>query len=167
MGVGFVLQWAFVVILATVASYVSIVATVPALVNGPTDNGLSFVSVYFLKALLGAMIFLPIFGIAYASWPTLRKDINFRISGKAGKAILISVAIGFLAQLLFARAYSMGLDADATRHMNAILIILIPIFYRCFFKKNDGKKWNKQLAIGLIILAIGSGLVIDDDFRNH
>ena len=166
MGLGQVIQWSVVVTLATVASYASIMISVPALTAGGTKSGISFISVFFVRFLLGALLFLPLFGLVACAWPKFREDVKFRATGSRGKLILASLGIGLVAQLLFARAFSMGLDADATRHRNAIMIILIPIFYKCFSKKHN-KRFNVQLGIGLILLAIGSALIIDDDFRNH
>lgn len=165
-------KWVFVVAMATVLSYVGIMASVPAYRGGPSNEqqrrGLSFLTVFCSRVILSFIVFVPVVLVLCLAWPSFREDITYRLTaGEASRnPIIYGVLISFAAAYFFGQAYSMGLDADATRHMSAIILIMCPLIYKCFFDKDATKQFNTQMLIGIGLLALGGALLIDDDVRN-
>lgn len=159
-------QWSVTLTAASIAAYISAVSTIPAIKYKPTPDGKSFISIFIIKAMISMLALIPAAAIACAVWPKMRSDLVMRsTTWPTMKFILISVGAGIVAQLLFARSYSLGVDVEVTRHLNAIMIILIPILYQCI-NKNSSKKFTGELGIGLVILALGSALIMDDHRNN-
>ena len=165
-------KWVFVVLMATVLSYFGIMASVPAYRGGPSNegqrHGLSFITVFCSRVILSFAVFLPIVALACLFSSTFREDIVYRLTAadESRNPIIYGILISFAAAFFFGRAYAMGLDADATRHMSAIILIMCPLIYKCFFDKDATKQFNVQMMVGIGLLALGGALLIDDDVRN-
>lgn len=167
-------KWVFVVAMATILTYFGTMASVPAYSGGPSNiegrrQGLNFITVFCARVVLSFIVFLPLVLLACALWPAFREDFTYRMTNaeNSRNPILWGIVITFIATFFFGRAYAMGLDADATRHMSAIILILCPLIYKCFFDKDSNKQWNVQMSIGIGLLALGGALLIDDDVRNN
>lgn len=166
-------MWVFVVVMATVLTYFGTMASVPAYRGGPSNEigrrqGLNFITVFCARVVLSFAVFLPLILLACLIWPAFREDFTYRVTEteNSRNPILWGIVITFVATIFFGRAYAMGLDAEATRHMSAIILIMCPLIYKCFFDKNATKQWNVQMIIGIGLLAFGGALLIDDDVRN-
>lgn len=168
------LEWIAVVAIATITSYVSVLISSPAYRGGPSSipqpnrfNGLSFVTVFLSRTMLAFLIFLPVLVLCYCFWPTFREDFNYRLitNTESRNVIVYGLLLGFLSQIVFGRAYALGLDVEATRHISAVILILAPIIYKCM-SSSQTKKVNTQMIIGIVLLGIAGALIIDDDVRN-
>lgn len=163
-------DWIAMVVLATATTYVASISQSPAYEDGPTDDtwlkGISFFTVFCVRAVMTALILLPVLLILLCVWPAFRKDFMFRFSGSSRNAILIGIGLTVLGLVFYGRAYKLGLDADATRHLSAVVLILAPLFHKCV-SSDHSKQWNWQNLGGIFLLAVAGTLIIDDDVRNN
>ena len=164
------LDWFAMVALATVTTYLAVTIQSPAYTDGPTDDtwlkGISFFTVFCVRAVITMLILLPVLLVMLWVWPAFRRDFMYRCGGESRNAIIYAILLTMVGMVFYGRAYKLGLDADATRHLSAVVLILAPVLHKCF-DKNHTKRWNWQNIFGVLLLAIAGVLIIDDDVRNR
>lgn len=163
------MDWFAMVALATATTYVAAIIQAPAYGQGPTDDtwlkGLSFITVFCVRAVMTFLILMPLLIVTLCVWPAFRKDFMFRFTGESRNVILYAIGLTVLGLVFYGRAYKLGLAADATRHLSAVVLILAPMFHKCL-SPGHNKTWNWQNALGIVMLGIAGVLIIDDDVRN-
>ena len=91
------LDWFAMVALATVTTYLSVTIQSPAYTDGPTDDtwlkGISFFTVFCVRAVITMLILLPVLLVMLWVWPAFRRDFMYRCGGESRNAIIYAILL--------------------------------------------------------------------------